>query len=415
LRDLVARWPGDAELLYELSAALNVLGAFEDQAATAERAVTLDPGFGLARAALAETQAYLGRFDDARATVAQCLERLPNATWCMWVREFIDSDEGRCSDASARARIAIDPSEWNSYLELYYALTAAGEATPGAEEAMRQVVSRIHDPYRAKRMQLNLTLRLDELRGDFSAAMAHAGELRAHVAASSDTSTRAGAAIVSAEIAVETGQPQLAASFGRDFLARRQVWQSPPIAHDYSLSDDTLPQLAAFAYHAGAMPAQDYARELDAWRGKWDALLKGNYRPYLWVYGYAGIVQTPDEAIAATSALARYSPIPPFIPNGYLPEAGVGRTLWLAGREDEGLAYLSRAAHACSAGVHPISWVRAHAWLAEALAKRGDVGGACRENDVVLARWGSARPRSETAEAARATARALGCRPSPDR
>ena len=407
---LATKWPGDAELAYEVAATQRNLGDFAAAVASDSRAVALDPKFGLARAGLAEDQAYLGQFDAARATVARCLEASPNATWCMWITEYVNSEQGVCTDASARARIAIDPSLWNSYLELYYALTAKGEDSGGAREAVTQVVQRIPDPYRSRRLDLNLTIRLDELRGDFVSAMTHADQLRTHVAKSSETPNRAVAAILSSEIAVETGRLAQSGTFAKEYLDRHDVWQSAPIVTDYSLADDSVPIIVSLAYHAGAIPKSELVRVLTTWRAKWEPLLRGDYRRFLWVYGYAGVVDTRDEAVSAVAELPRYSPIPPFVPNGWLPLATVGRTLWLAGHEDEGIAYLTHAAHSCNAGVHPIPWIRAHGWLAEALAKRGDTDGACRENDVVLQRWGDAKPRSVTADAARARARALGCK-----
>jgi serine/threonine-protein kinase len=48
--------------------------------------------------------------------------------------------------------------------------------------------------------------------------------------------------------------------------------------------------------------------------------------------------------------------------------------------------------------------------LAEAREASGDGVGACEAYRTVLDRWGSAKPRSTTAEAARARVRALGCK-----
>ncbi len=406
---LAEKWPGDAELAYEVGVARYNVGNFAGYVESSQRAIALDPRFGLARAGLAEGQAYLGQFDAARSTVAQCIANSPSATWCLWVTEYVDTVQGRCSDASARARIAIDPSLAGSYLELYYALSAKGRDTPGAREAAQMVTQRFPDD-RARKYGLTLNLRLDELGGDFVSAARRAAELREYAAKSSDTPNRSRAAIFSSEIAVETGRTAEAGTYAKEFLDRHDVWQSAPIASDYSLADDSVPNIVSFAYHAGSVSKPEMDRTLEAWRANWRGLLRRDYQPYLWIYGYASVVETREEALRAVAELPGYLPIPPFVPNGWLPLAAVGRTFWLAGREDEGLAYLRSAAHSCSAGVHPIPWIRAHAWLAEALAKRGDVAAACVENDVVLQTWGDAKPRSVTAEAARVRARSLGCK-----
>jgi eukaryotic-like serine/threonine-protein kinase len=48
--------------------------------------------------------------------------------------------------------------------------------------------------------------------------------------------------------------------------------------------------------------------------------------------------------------------------------------------------------------------------LAEAREASGDDPGACEAYRAVLDRWGGAKPRSMTAEAARARVRALACK-----
>jgi serine/threonine-protein kinase len=53
--------------------------------------------------------------------------------------------------------------------------------------------------------------------------------------------------------------------------------------------------------------------------------------------------------------------------------------------------------------------MRAHLHLGDALASKGDTASACAAYRVVLDRWGSARPRSVTADQARAHAASLRC------
>jgi TolA-binding protein len=86
-----------------------------------------------------------------------------------------------------------------------------------------------------------------------------------------------------------------------------------------------------------------------------------------------------------------------------------GMTYLLAGKVDEALPYLERAARSCSALDHPLTQTAAHLHLGTALEARGDRPGACAAYRTVLERWGAAKPRSVSAEAARARSRALGC------
>ena len=67
-----------------------------------------------------------------------------------------------------------------------------------------------------------------------------------------------------------------------------------------------------------------------------------------------------------------------------------------------------------SADVSAIGWqfvmIQSHLFLGETLEHRGDKAGACAEYARVLQRWGHAKPKSVTANAAREHARSLGCR-----
>jgi serine/threonine-protein kinase len=61
--------------------------------------------------------------------------------------------------------------------------------------------------------------------------------------------------------------------------------------------------------------------------------------------------------------------------------------------------------------LQPMAHTRALAHLGMAREATGDKDGACRAYASVLARWGSAKPRSVTADEVRAKARALDCPP----
>lgn len=303
----------------------------------------------------------------------------------------------------------MDPTIHDGYKALAYALGGLGRPIPLTREAIDQAVSRIKDPFTKRRFGLNMSIRLLVMEGDFAAASKLAQELRAYVLTRSDVSEHAAATFLSAEVENESGHPERAAEIAKAFLDRREAWQFGPVVHDYALADDLTPAILTFVHHTKGFSEADYSSSLDAWRTRWNTGLRGDYRPYLWVYGHAAAVATKEDAILAVKALPDYSPIPPFLPNGALPRAPVGRTLWLAGQEEEGVAYLTQASRECDIAIRPVMWIRSHAWLAEALEKKGDVAGACKELDVVLAHWGSARPRSITGEAAHARSRALGC------
>jgi tetratricopeptide (TPR) repeat protein len=409
---LAVRYPNDAEIWMDVGSMQFALGAFQRSIASFQRALAIDPRYGFATTELGQEQAYIGDFTGARATVARCLQGSPNASWCMWIREAIDGKEGNCqpNEASARERIAADPTIPDGYKALYFALAAQGRPASLVREAIEQTVKRIADPRDSARLRAALGARLDALEGDFEAAAREASDLRAIIAKDSDVAAHANAATLSVEIELEAGRTDSAARIASAFLGRRDVWAAGPIPHDYPLSHDTTPFLLSVAFHDGhAMTRPAYEAALSTWRVTWDKALRGGYRQYLWVYGYAPTVRSADEAVEAVAALGSYLPIPPFLPNGRIPPIDIGHTLVLGGREEEGISYLRAGTSSCDAGVSPILLFRGHAWLADALAGRGDVAGACAEYATVLGRWGHAKPRSVTADHARARRQALGC------
>jgi hypothetical protein len=121
---------------------------------------------------------------------------------------------------------------------------------------------------------------------------------------------------------------------------------------------------------------------------------------------------TPDEARAALAAL----------PEKLLHESAIevalnatrkgllGHVMLLAGEIDAGIPWLERAAHVCfTRSGDPFVVQHARLELAQALEQKNDVEGACKEYDRIVAQWGHARPRSLTAERAKARLTALHC------
>ena len=87
----------------------------------------------------------------------------------------------------------------------------------------------------------------------------------------------------------------------------------------------------------------------------------------------------------------------------------------VAGQHAEAVDWLEEATRSCKALQFPILHTRAHLWLGqayEALDRRED---ACRAYQVVLKRWGQAKPKSITADEARARVSELGCGDTPPR
>jgi serine/threonine-protein kinase len=88
----------------------------------------------------------------------------------------------------------------------------------------------------------------------------------------------------------------------------------------------------------------------------------------------------------------------------------IGKVYSLAGRVEEALPYLTRATADCGVLYAPFRHISAHYHLGMALEGKGDTRGACAAYQVVLDHWGNAKPRSLTAEKARARSKALDCK-----
>ena len=92
-----------------------------------------------------------------------------------------------------------------------------------------------------------------------------------------------------------------------------------------------------------------------------------------------------------------------------VPDAYAVHVLLLAGRAMDAAPYLERASRQCDVLTFPFEIVHAALDLGRAREAVGDTAGACAAYGQVLARWGGAKPRSATADAARSASQRLRC------
>jgi eukaryotic-like serine/threonine-protein kinase len=133
---------------------------------------------------------------------------------------------------------------------------------------------------------------------------------------------------------------------------------------------------------------------------------QGSLQRGIWRLSYAQGIEHQDEAVEALAARPDHDRATIF--DGAM-DASLGRTLALAGREDEALSYLARAHGRCDRLGAIVSAMRSDLLYGDLLAKRGDRASACNAYRSILVRWGDARPRSVTADQARSKSGALGC------
>ncbi len=247
------------------------------------------------------------------------------------------------------------------------------------------------------------------LRGDFEDALRAVEELSAAAVAAPDRRLRAEPALLAIDALVESGRPTEAAVVARDFLKLEQAWAPDPRSDDFAVLRDSTPSFWIAERQAGLLSGPDFERARGAWIRSWTARMPPLHRPYAWSHGYARVAETADDAERALTEQPGFGPIPLFTPLTF-GDAFVGKTYALAGRLAEALPYLRRATQSCLALDHPFEHTQAHLLLGQALTDASALDEACAAYSVVLSRWGSANPRSVTAERARALASALGCR-----
>ncbi len=405
----VERFPGDAQLWYELGWFGSFGATLDGSNAALERAIALDPGYVLAFDALAQNHAYAGRLDEARALLDRCLSRSPSCTACRNTRLYLLTQDGACaaSEDDARQMIAATPHQPLAYAELAGSLAGQGRSMATVREVLKQEWAATDDVNRPE-IELHGEIRLATLVGDFESAERSARALASLVDASTREAQHGRAALALADTLDESGRLAEAGRVAADFLERRAAWEPDPRAEDFAMANDATPSLLAIARRAGTISEALFAAERAAWLRAWEAKAAPSQRGAIWMQGWARSSTTAEAATAALTALPRYAPIPPFRPRT-LVDAAIGQTYLLAGRGDEAITWLTRATTMCRALAFPIAHTRAHLLLGQAREAAGDRSGACAAYAVVLSRWGHASPRSVTAAVARDRVLTLGC------
>ncbi len=402
------RWPEDAEIAYVLGSVRYDRGEVATAVEAFDAAARIDPGFALALSSRGGCLAYLGRFDEARAALDAAIRQSPTATEPLWYEAEIARQEGRCADAETLARtwLARDPDDVYGYAYLADALASEGRPVDTVATALEQSRVRRDPDLRVQREPLDLA-HLAVLSGDFTAATAQLEKLGRLQASEPGAQAHAEAEALRMEVAGETGQLDRAREIAASFLARKDAWSPAHRVDDTSILLDPVPRMLAILARGGGAP--DASARRDAWLQAWRAKTASAYLGDLWTVAWAEPASTRDEAIAALEALPSFGGPPKFSPT--IPAgAFLGHVLWLAGREPEAVAALRAGTASCTVLEEAIPHTRGWLDLGRALESQGDRDGACAAYGSVLARWGHARPRSVTADAARARAKALSCR-----
>ena len=401
---LVERFPQDAEIVLLSSYAAHDANRKEAAEAAIDRAIALDPTFAWSYAVRADLRFDDNDLDGVLATVARCLEVSPSASSCVFRHSQVLQIRGRCGEleADARKMVTLEPDNFVSYRRLADALWDTWAPPEAIEDALRRAADLDVNPVWKTQSHLIADLVPPATKADFGGLMAILDpELeRVHAHPTTDNyffGLQGGEVFVLEEM----GEYARAGDVARDFVRRTAGTTSRWGAGDRMVmlrAERRAHDVTEAEYRADRDRLFDEAKATE-----------GIARAWLDVY--AGGAESADDATEALEAQPRDAPLPSL--DGAVGwDRDLGRTYLLAGRVDDAIATLRKGAAVCSGVDWGFMWrIQATEALGEALELKGDTDGACAAYGQVLLRWGHAKPRSVTADAARTHSKKLRCPP----
>jgi len=351
-----------------------------------------------------------GKHEAAIAAWDRCVALVSNATACLRGRENVFEIDGQCARAEVdlHTLLSLEESEPTWRMRLAKVLFAQQQSRESVELAVKQAEDAQTPAEQKKPFARVAHVYLDELYGDFEKAEVTLRGLDESLVGSSDDAKHGNVMSMLTFLAEEQGKLENGALAADYYLKHRAAW-TPSLDH---LTYEPI------AWNALRLAGKLDQPELTRRRTEWIAAaavafkaggLQKEHPFYAWIVGWAFTAKTPVEAKAAVAAMP--TPVPPIWDLDW--SMVFGRTLLLAGRTDEAIVVLRRLTRTCRALEGAIEHTRGHDLLGQALEANRDTPGACAAYQVVLTRWGNAKPRSVTAVHARERVAALQCKSSP--
>lgn len=412
MASLQERYPDDAEVVWMTASVLSLAGRKQDSLTTVRRARVLDPQFG---AALWHEASLLQDTETDRAVelLDECLRLSPAAASCLRIRAGIRASRGDCPgfEVDARRMTEIEPRGPRAYEYLAAALAARGAPLDSVRAALDKRaslgVAGTADSPAELRAQADLWGAL--LEGDFITAETAALALDRLNDGDASEAAHVVAALMLIDIYDERGEPDRALAVAEAFVRRLPAWTA-------NAPGGVRARLVALRLRAGRIG------EVEA-RAQREALLRegmANSDPdpkkglYHWLSIEGQYVSSPAQAKEALLRLPSLVDAGPSM-HGF-DQWARGKAELLAGNPRQAAEYLRGALATCTAmpttdfaySRVPFSWIEAQLLLGEALEEI-DRPAACEAYARVIDRWKNAKPRSLSAEKARARARARGC------
>jgi serine/threonine-protein kinase len=402
-KDLAARFPGDVTIL-QVWAWSGFYGGHDSEAMDLiERSRWMDPKSPLWDWEIGNYLVDSGDLAGAARAADRCLGPTPSAWLCRQVRANVEARLGQCKqlEDDARAMIAFDPDEPVAYDWLAAALLAKGAPIESIADASRRARAHESDPTFKEVHEQHDTVTIAELTGDFAASLAIFPQLD-RVAAKSTSSDVVGNSFNDEVFALtQIGDDKRAVALADAYMKRL-----PALTLEEPLALRNV--VLRLRRSAGGISDAEFRATRETWSKEVSEQLPPNLANDVWFKFWAEPAASAQDAKEALDALPRYSPLPAYEGIIYN-ERVMGQVLLLAGHVDEAIPHLQRAQHACFTPDYVPSHQLSAELLGEALESKGDKDGACAAYAEVLVRWGSAKPRSVTADKARAHTKALGC------
>jgi serine/threonine protein kinase/tetratricopeptide (TPR) repeat protein len=399
LREATERYPFDAELFLLLAYFENT--DREASLRAARRASEIDPQYADAWQVLGWRLNDADRPEEALGAFDRCVAVSPAAADCRGARAELYGTLGRCAaqEEDLRRAISTNPkADLGWYEEWVKALYALGRPRETVLTAMAQRWARYPQEKR-RPIELYDLAKLDIDAGQFARAELRAVEGNHLIRSDRNAAIHAQYAALFVQIDQETGRPRDAAKVADDYLKRQDVWQSS--------EDARVPTMLMLrtSLHAGAVSREAFAKQRDEWVAKGQNAHSTD-PGRVWVAAYVSGIEQPEEAAEALKALAKLPPGSPSQATRRNFGVEIGRMYLLAGRVSEALPLLRSENQACAG---PGNGHKGSFYLGQAFEQKGDANGACTAYQAVIDRWGNAKPRSITADRAKARVRALGC------
>ena len=405
LVELGKRYPHDFPILFTLGYVRIKLGRLQEAVSLFDDLTSQDPTLAAAWYGKAVSLILNNEEGPAKLAYKRCLELAPLSHQCLSDTFFVEALNGECAAAerSARNLVASQPNTPRSFLWLAQALLGKGAPIEAVRAALAQEWSATPEEQR-ELARLQDEVSLDAYQGNFDLALQRGRQWQALIASALDEKTHYVVARILMDTLTEVGDIAGLEHVANDFARQRDAWRQSGY-YDHSLTSWTT------RYRAGTISRSTFTEHRDAW------LEHETARPMLvaargtrWIMAFAEPTVTEADAVEAVSQLPNYMPMADSTTRTPDFDDAIGFTFLLAGRTDEAIHYLRRAASSCAALDQPIAHTVASLHLGQAFEKQRDLGAACAAYEVVVTRWGHS-PKSATARTARNRFAALHCSP----